>query len=218
VITIKITLPYEIIKLFDTEIDPITGEKEISFKRNYAFSIDENFKTIIKYFNDLISGTNLKLDKDTADCITVSDGQEIPITRVKLGKIGTGIKEYGLAIYDASGNMLVSLYDPDNLRINTPIYIEPAYVKAWASWPAGENVSYHNHNLGYIPTHRNAEGTGNPVGINTGNVPAGESYIVPEEFYAVIDIQWVSKTRFQKLSLSGAQSGKCDQWRVRFLR
>ena len=51
----KAVLPYEITKLF--EIDKETGL--IDTTRNYAHAIDENFKIIIKYLNDLITGINI---------------------------------------------------------------------------------------------------------------------------------------------------------------
>ncbi len=48
----RFQLQYEIIKLFDVETDLITGKKTINLDRNYAYPIDENFKTIVKYTNE----------------------------------------------------------------------------------------------------------------------------------------------------------------------
>ncbi len=48
----RFQLQYEIIKLFDVKTDLITGEKKIDLERNYAYPIDENFKTIVKYTNE----------------------------------------------------------------------------------------------------------------------------------------------------------------------
>lgn len=47
----KLKLPFEITKLFDIKLNPETGEKEISLKREYAYPIEENFKAIKKNIN-----------------------------------------------------------------------------------------------------------------------------------------------------------------------
>lgn len=55
----RVTFPFEITKFFDTKIDIETGKREIILKKNYAFAVEENFKAIKKYFNDLINTDNI---------------------------------------------------------------------------------------------------------------------------------------------------------------
>lgn len=62
----KLKLPFEITKFFDTKLNPETGKKEISLKRDYAYPIEENFKAIKKYFNNLIDIDNFKSGELTA--------------------------------------------------------------------------------------------------------------------------------------------------------
>lgn len=55
----RVTFPFEITKFFDTKIDIETGKREIILKKNYAFAVEENFKAIKKYFNELIDTDNI---------------------------------------------------------------------------------------------------------------------------------------------------------------
>lgn len=55
----RVTFPFEITKFFDTKVNIETGKREIIFKNNYAFAIEENFKAIKKYFNELINTENI---------------------------------------------------------------------------------------------------------------------------------------------------------------
>jgi len=179
----KTVLPYEITKLF--EIDKETGLVDTS--KNYAMGIEENFKTIIKYFNDLISGTNIKLDQYSGDYIEVKDGQETPITRVKIGKIGTEIDEYGLAIYDESGNLLINLYDPGNYEIKKPVKIASAYDSGWVAVPSPGSYKILTHNLGYYPSV-------NLLWSGNANPP---TLIFDESFWLCLYTGWISTTQIE---------------------
>jgi|GEM_PF-6444588 len=55
-----------------------------------------------------LGGANFLLD-GTATRVTIQDDQAIPVTRVKLGKTGVGATDYGLQVYDGSGNLIVDI-------------------------------------------------------------------------------------------------------------
>ena len=118
----KAILPYEITKLF--EIDKETGLIDVT--KNYAYAIEENFKTLLKYFNDLISGDN-----------------------IILGSIGTEELE-NLAITNAKiGNLEVNDAKIENI---SAVKITPAWDGGWQGSGVSGTYATRTHNLGYFPS------------------------------------------------------------------
>jgi len=137
---LKVTIPHEIIKLF--EINKETGL--IDDSKNYASNIDENFKIIVKYLNDLISGANI-IDGSVSglklEDLTVTNAKIDTINAVKItpawdggwqgsGASGTYItRTHNLGYFPSSMQLFGGNANPPTL-----IYDESYYASMDISW------------------------------------------------------------------------------------
>jgi hypothetical protein len=59
---------------------------------------------------------NIELD-GVNDIITIKDSQGTPVTRVRLGKVGAGVADWGLELYDSNGNLTFSATDTIHAKV-----------------------------------------------------------------------------------------------------
>jgi len=74
--------------------------------------------------NQVYVGSNaLELDGSSSQ-IVVQDGQTTPATRAKFGNLGGGAQDYGLELYDASGNPLLTMGTSASIQNGTNIALD----------------------------------------------------------------------------------------------
>lgn len=114
----------------------------------------------------------IELDGTNA-VILVRDQQGSPVTRVRIGKLGAGQSDYGITIYDASGNLIVGNGGLGNNVVGSAQIINAAILNAAIANAAVDdakiaNVSAGKINAGDIATARLQVNAANAV--NAGSV------------------------------------------------
>lgn len=191
------------LKKLEDEVKALKLEKKVHFT-----SIKDGALRIL----DASSNEVARFGKDNSNygiwiregLLRVEDDSEV--IRALFGKISAGI--YGVRINDASGNLLINLYDPADYRIKAPVKIDPAWDGGWKWSGASGTYITRDHNLGYFPSSAQMWG-GNAF-------PPTQIY--DESFYASMDIHWISTTQVKLYFLDNAAHGLPAVYRIVLFR